>query len=87
MELVGYYAQLDANNIVTQVITGVPETELIDGMHPAEWYTEFTGQNCVPTYMNLPNKTYAGIGYSYNEVTKDFTAPVLPPLPPLPPIE
>jgi hypothetical protein len=75
MELVGYYAELDANNIVTQVITGVPETELIEGLPAAEWYSNFTGVTCVPTYMNAPNKTYAGIGFIYNPVTQDFSEP------------
>jgi len=78
MELVGYYAELDANNIVTQVITGVPPTELIEGIPAAEWYSNFTGATCVPTYMNAPNKTYAGIGYTYHYETKDFTPPPIP---------
>jgi hypothetical protein len=85
MELIGYYAELDKNNIVTQVITGVPETELIEGIPAVEWYSNFTGVTCVPTYPNLPNKTYAGIGYTYDPVTKDFIAPPAPE--PLPPIE
>ena len=75
MELIGYYAELDENNIVTQVITGVPPTELIEGIPAAEWYSNFTGVTCVPTYMNLPNKTYAGIGYIYDPVTQDFIEP------------
>lgn len=79
MELVGYYAELDANNIVTQVITGVPPTETIEGLPAAEWYSNFTGVTCVPTYMDAPNKTYAGIGYTYDYETQDFTPP--PPTP------
>jgi hypothetical protein len=78
MELVGYYAELDANNIVTQVITGVPPTELIEGIPAADWYSNFTGATCVPTYMNAPNKTYAGIGYTYNYEIKDFVPPPVP---------
>jgi hypothetical protein len=78
MELVGYYAELDANNIVTQVITGVPPTELIEGIPAAEWYSNFTGATCVPTFMNAPNKTYAGIGYTYDYKTKDFIPPPIP---------
>jgi hypothetical protein len=80
MELIGYYAELDANNIVTQVITGVPPTETIEGIPAAEWYSDFTGVTCVPTYMDLPNKTYAGIGYTYDYETQDFVAPVIPEL-------
>ena len=33
-----HYAFLDENNIVTEVITGKDETELIDGLSPEEWY-------------------------------------------------
>lgn len=75
MELIGYYAELNENNIVTQVITGVPPTELIEDIPAAEWYSNFTGVTCVPTYINLPNKTYAGIGYTYDSLTQDFSPP------------
>jgi hypothetical protein len=75
MELIGYYAELDENNIVTQVITGVPPTELIEGLPAAEWYSNFTGVTCVPTYMDAPNKTYAGIGFIYDFTTQDFSEP------------
>jgi hypothetical protein len=81
MELVGYYAELDAENIVTQVITGVPPTETIEGLPAAEWYSNFTGVTCVPTYIDAPNKTYAGIGYLYDYETQDFTEPYIPPMP------
>jgi hypothetical protein len=47
MELVGYYAELDADNVVTQVITGVLPTETIEGLPAAEWYSNFTGVTCV----------------------------------------
>jgi hypothetical protein len=80
MELTGYYAELDTNNVVTQVITGVPPTELIEGLPAAEWYSNFTGVTCVPTYMNAPNKTYAGIGFTYDPATQDFTAPYVAPV-------
>ena len=78
MELVGYYAELDADNVVTAVITGVPPTELIEGLPAAEWYSNFTGVTCVPTFIDAPNKTYAGIGFTYDPVAKDFTAPDVP---------
>ena len=84
MELVGYYAELDANNVVIQVITGVPPTELIEGTPATEWYSNFTGSTCVPTFIDAPNKTYAGIGYTYSYETQDFTAPYIPPPPPIP---
>lgn len=75
MDLVGYYAELNSANIVQQVITGVLPTELIEGIPAADWYSNFTGATCVPTYMNLPNKTYAGIGYTYDAATQDFISP------------
>jgi hypothetical protein len=84
MELVGYYAELDADNVVTAVITGVPPTELIEGLPAAEWYSNFTGVTCVPTFIDAPNKTYAGIGYTYDYETQDFTPPYVPPPIPTP---
>jgi hypothetical protein len=84
MELIGYYAELDANNIVTQVITGVLPTETIEGLPAAEWYSNFTGATCVPTFIDAPNKTYAGIGYTYDPATQDFIALVTPEPEPIP---
>lgn len=81
MELVGYYAELDENNIVKQVITGVPQNELIEGLPATEWYSNFTGSVCVPTFINAPGKTYAGIGYTYDPELKDFVEPAPNPAP------
>lgn len=82
MELVGYYAQLETGNIVVQIITGLLPTEMIEGIPAADWYTNFTGVVCVPTYYNSPNVTPAGIGYTYDPATQTFTAPPAPePLP------
>lgn len=72
-----HYAFLDDNNIVTEVITGVDETELIEGKSPEDWYGELKGQKCVRTSYNtiggvhtlggIPlHKNYAGIGYSWD---------------------
>lgn len=71
-----HYAFLDDNNIVTEVITGKDETELIDGLTPEEWYGNYRGQRCVRTsYNHNIRKQYAGIGYSYNEVGDMFVVP------------
>ena len=78
-----YWAELDTNNIVVQVITGVDDPT-IDGIPTSEWYTNFVGAPCVQTFIDDPNKTYAGIGYEYSYETQDFTAPYSPPSPPLP---
>ena len=71
-----HYAFLDENNIVTEVITGVDETELIEGLHPEVWYSNFRGQRCVRTsYNGNIRKNYAGIGYNYDAVRDAFIPP------------
>lgn len=71
-----HYAFLDENNIVTEVIVGKDETELLDGLTPEEWYGNFRGQVCKRTsYNNNIRKQYAGIGYSYDPVADVFIAP------------
>ena len=71
-----YYAFLDSNNVVTEVIVGKHETELIDGLTPEEWYGDYRGQRCVRTsYNNRIRKQYAGIGFIYNETADVFVAP------------
>jgi hypothetical protein len=71
-----HYAFLDSNNIVTEVITGIDETEMIEGLSPEVWYGNFRGQACKRTsYNNNVRGTYAGIGYSYNSDEDIFVAP------------
>lgn len=71
-----HYAFLDENNIVTEVIVGKDENELLDGITPEEWYGNFRGQKCVRTSYNCSIRgAYAGIGYSYNEEEDIFVAP------------
>jgi hypothetical protein len=71
-----HYAFLDENNIVTEVIPGIDETELIEGLDPETWYGNFRGQVCVRTsYHGNIRKNYAGIGYSYDETRDAFIAP------------
>jgi hypothetical protein len=72
-----HYAFLDENNVVTEVITGIDETELIEGLSPEEWYGNFRGQRCVRTsYNGNIRGIYAGIGYTYDETNDVFVAPV-----------
>jgi hypothetical protein len=62
-----HYAFLDENNVVTEVITGIDETELIEGKDPETWYGEFRGQTCKRTsYNGKIRKNYAGIGAIYD---------------------
>ena len=71
-----HYAFLDANNIVTEVITGVDETETIEGLDTEIWYGNFRGQVCKRTsYNNNIRFNYAGIGYLYDEVRDAFISP------------
>ena len=71
-----HYAFLDENNIVTEVITGIDETELIEGLDTETWYGNFRGQLCKRTsYNNRIRFNYAGIGYSYDEARNAFIAP------------
>jgi hypothetical protein len=71
-----HYAFLDENNIVTEVIVGIDETELIEGKDPETWYSEFRGQRCVRTsYNGNVRKNYAGIGFAYDETLDAFIAP------------
>ena len=71
-----HYAFLDDNNVVTEVITGKDETELIDGLDPETWYGNFRNQVCKRTsYNNNIRKQYAGIGFAYDEVADVFIAP------------
>jgi hypothetical protein len=71
-----HYAFLDNDNIVTEVIVGIDETELIEGLHPEIWYGNFRGQTCKRTsYNNKIRKQYAGIGYKYDADADVFISP------------
>lgn len=71
-----HYAFLDSDNIVTEVITGVDENELLEGLSPEQWYGNFRGQRCVRTsYNGNIRKNYAGIGFTYDEDRDAFIAP------------
>jgi hypothetical protein len=71
-----HYAFLDDNNIVTEVIVGIDETELIEGEAPDVWYGKFRSQTCVRTsYNGNIRKNYAGIGYTYDEERDAFIPP------------
>ena len=64
------------DGIVTEVITGIDETELIEGLDTETWYGNFRGQLCKRTsYNNNIRFNYAGKGMSYDEVRDAFIAP------------
>jgi hypothetical protein len=71
-----HYAFLDDSNIVTEVIVGIDESELIEGLDPETWYGNFRGQKCIRTsYNGNIRYNYAGIGNSYDPIDDAFIAP------------
>jgi hypothetical protein len=68
-----YFAQIDENNIViaVHVVTSEYMAENPE-RYPGVW---------VETFADLPNKTYAGVGYTYDPMTQDFTEPLPNPNP------
>ena len=72
-----HYAFLDKNNIVTEIIVGIDETQTIEGKDTETWYGEFRGQTCVRTSYNAKIRfNYAGIGYTYDPIDDAFIAPM-----------
>jgi len=64
------------DGIVTEVITGKDETELIEGLDPETWYANFRGQVCKRTSYNAKiRKNYAGVGFTYDETRDAFIEP------------
>jgi hypothetical protein len=71
-----HYAFLDNNNIVTEVIVGIDEIELIEGLSPEIWYADFKGQRCKRTsYNGNTRKNYAGVGFTYDDARDAFIPP------------
>jgi len=75
-----HYAFLDENNIVTEVIVGRHEWEVVGDV--SDWethYGEIRGQRCLRTsYNGNIRGRYAGIGYTYDETLDEFIAPLDP---------
>jgi hypothetical protein len=71
-----HYAFLDNNNIVTEVIVGIDETETIEGLDTETWYGNFRSKVCKRTsYNGKIRYNYAGIGYTYDAERDAFIAP------------
>lgn len=65
-----FFAQIDENNVVIDVHCVTQEfLEANPDRYLGTW---------VKTFFDTENKTYAGIGYTYNYETDDFIAPPLP---------
>jgi len=72
-----HYAFLDENNIVTEVITGRDEWEVVEGISDWEtYYGNLRGQRCVRTSYNANiRKNYAGISFRYDDDLDAFIPP------------
>jgi hypothetical protein len=71
-----HYAFLNNNNVVTEVITGIDETETIEGLDTETWYGNFRGLVCKRTsYNGNIRKNYAGIGFTYDAARDAFIPP------------
>ena len=72
-----HYAFLDETNIVTEVIVGIDETELIEGLDPETWYANYRGQTCKRTsYNGKIRYNYSGVGFTYDPIDDAFIAPM-----------
>lgn len=72
-----HYAFLDDNNVVTEVIVGIDETELIEGLDPETWYGNFKGQKCLRTsYNGKIRYNFAGINFIYDPIDDAFIPPM-----------
>ena len=71
-----HYAFLNKKNVVVEVIAGIDETELIEGLDTETWYGNFRKKVCKRTsYNGNYRKNYAGVGMFYDEVRDAFIAP------------
>ena len=72
-----YFAQINENNVVINVA-------VVTNEFMAENPERYTG-TWIETFIDDPNKTYAGIGYTYNDDTQDFEPPYVEPTEPIEP--
>lgn len=63
-----YFAQINDDNVVTHV--AVVQQEFLEA-NPERYSGTW-----VETFVDDPNKTYAGFGYIYDYDTQDFTPPL-----------
>jgi hypothetical protein len=72
-----FFAHLDDNNVVIDVHCVTQEfLNANPDRYPGTW---------VETFFNTDGKTYAGIGYTYNDDTQDFEPPYVEPIEPIEP--
>lgn len=64
-----YFAQIDDNNVVTHVAVVMEDfLRANPDRYQGRW---------VETFFDTAGKTYAGIGFTYDEATQDFIPPVV----------
>ena len=68
-----YYAFLDENNVVTEVIAGKDQGS--ENTDWEQWYGDFRGQVCKRSRTDGLRKNYAGIGYTYDATRDAFIPP------------
>lgn len=71
--MMDYYAFLDENNVVTEVIGGKDQGS--DSTDWEQWYGEFRGQVCKRSRTDGFRKNYAGIGFTYDAQRDAFIPP------------
>jgi hypothetical protein len=73
-----HYAFIDDSNRVTEVIVGIDEFELIEGLDPETWYGNIRGQKCLRTSYNGNIRfNFAAIDSIYDPIDDAFI-PVMP---------
>ena len=70
-----YFAQLDDNNIVINV-------HVVTAEFMAANPDRYSG-TWVETFFDTEGKTYAGVNYTYDYDTQDFTPPYVEPIEPI----
>lgn len=71
-----HYAYIDENNLVVNVIVGIDENELINGLDTETYYALGTSYTVKRTsYNGNIRKQYAGIGFTYDPNADVFIAP------------
>jgi hypothetical protein len=75
MSIPQYFAEIDNNNVVINV--HVVTQQFLDD-NPDRYPGTY-----VETFIDVPGKTYAGVGYTYDSKTKDFIPPIYIPQPPI----
>jgi len=71
-----YYAFLNQDNVVTEVISGIDENQIVHGLTVEQYYSQLRNEPCVRTsYNGTIRKNYAGIGYTYDAARDAFIPP------------